>query len=101
MKAIVIRNSTLSSRNVRSAAVDLRHERVVLCPDDPDREEAHAIGEVRGPRVEKLWREGAAIAGSGGLVIWLPTFRMSSVAAIANTPSANVSSRLVLISNGP
>ena len=72
-------------RSVRPSSDD---RVVVVHPDDPDRQEARGVGEVRRPEVEELGAEvvmRALIANSS----------TSSVAAIANTPSLNASRRPV------
>jgi hypothetical protein len=63
--------------------------RVVIHPDDPDGDEARHIGEVGGPEVKErgtqvfVWDESMLIS------------RMSSVAAMAKTPSVKASTRVV------
>ena len=81
----------LANRKRRSVLVDLRHHRVVVDPHDPDRDEARRVGDVGRPDVRESL---AQIRTSPGT--WASTLRISSVAAIAKTPSANVSRRVGL-----
>jgi hypothetical protein len=70
---------------------DLGENRVVVDPDDADGREADRVGEILRPDIQELSPQRLP-RWSGS-----PTSMMSRVAAIAKTPSANVSSRVVVI----
>ena len=69
-------------------APDPLEARVVVDPHDPDRHEGDGVGGVLRPRVRERRPEGGAVASA-------VTSMISSVAAIAKTPSAKASSRVV------
>ena len=71
-------------------AVDAAEDRVVVDPHDPDRHERERVGRVGRPDVQEAVRDARRPSGRR-------TSRISSVAAIAKTPSLNVSSRVVSI----
>ena len=64
---------------------------MVVHPDDPDRHEADHVADVSRPQTQEL------VARLCSPRSGTSTVRMSSVAAIAKTPSAKVSSLAVVI----